>query len=153
LEFVVLNTRALSKPTLVIKCHSLVVCLITKMSDDSCIWCHAPVIPRQEAVEWYLFKMASQIGKCGGLIWWFFFKVSVDIKLNQRCKLVVTLNNQNSTLFQRYNFYVEFATLNLHWYYVVGTTLKTATLNIQPSQFKGDELLKGGIWNSWARPF
>ena len=48
--------------------------------------------------------------------------------LNQRWKLVVTLNNQNSTLFQRYNFYVEFATLNLRWYYVVGTTLKTATL-------------------------
>jgi hypothetical protein len=37
------------------------------MSDDSCIWCHAPVIPRQEAVEWYLFKMASQIGKCGNM--------------------------------------------------------------------------------------
>ena len=48
--------------------------------------------------------------------------------LKQRWKLVVTLNNQNSTLFQRYNFYVEFATLNLRWYYVVGTTLKTATL-------------------------
>ena len=57
----------LSKPTLVIKCQSLVVCFITKMSDDSCIWCHAPVIPRQEAVEWYLFKMASQIGKCGNM--------------------------------------------------------------------------------------
>jgi hypothetical protein len=42
--------------------------------------------------------------------------------------LVVTLNNQNSTLFQRYNFYVEFATLNLRWYYIAGTTLKTATL-------------------------
>jgi hypothetical protein len=41
---------ALSKPTLVIKCHSLVVCL-TKMSDDSCIWCHALVRLRQEAVE------------------------------------------------------------------------------------------------------
>ena len=37
------------------------------MSDDSCIWCHAPVIPRQEAVEWYSFKMASQIGKCGNM--------------------------------------------------------------------------------------
>ena len=28
-----------------------------------------------------------------------------------------------------------------------------STLNIQLSQFKGHELLKGGIWNSWARPF
>ena len=37
------------------------------MSDDSCIWCHAPVAPHQEAVEWYLFKMASQIGKCGNM--------------------------------------------------------------------------------------
>jgi hypothetical protein len=41
----------LSKPTLVIKCHSLVVCFITIMSDDSCIWCHAPVKPCQEAAE------------------------------------------------------------------------------------------------------
>ena len=37
------------------------------MGDDSCIWCHAPVRPRQEAVEWYSFKMASQIGKCGNM--------------------------------------------------------------------------------------
>jgi hypothetical protein len=37
------------------------------MSDDSCIWCHAPVRPHQEAVEWYLFKMASQIRKCGNM--------------------------------------------------------------------------------------
>jgi hypothetical protein len=37
------------------------------MSDDSCIWCHAPVRPCQEAVEWYSYKMASQIGKCGNM--------------------------------------------------------------------------------------
>jgi hypothetical protein len=39
------------KLTLVIKCHSLVVCFIIIMSDNSCIWCHAPVRPYQEAVE------------------------------------------------------------------------------------------------------
>jgi hypothetical protein len=74
LEFVVLNTQAKTSPVKTNPCYkmsfigqNLVVCLITKMSDDSCIWCHAPVRPRQEAVEWYSYKMASQIGKCGNM--------------------------------------------------------------------------------------
>jgi hypothetical protein len=33
--------------------------------------------------------------------------LDVTQQAQQRWKLVVTLNNQNSTLFQRYNFYVE----------------------------------------------
>jgi hypothetical protein len=61
-----------------------------------------------------------------------------------------------TTKIQRYNFYVEFATLNLRWYYVVETTLQTATLfqrwtsNLN-SQFKLQRRWNI-IWNSWVRP-
>ena len=50
------------------------------------------------------------------------------------------------------------STLILHSGNNVENSNVVSTLNIQPSQFKGDELLKagwggGGIWNSWVRPF
>ena len=37
------------------------------MSDDSCIWCHAPVRTRQEAVECDICSRLHQIGKCGNM--------------------------------------------------------------------------------------
>ena len=56
------NTQAKMSPVQTNPCYKM--CFITKMSDDSCIWCHAPVTELSKSLSCLSDNRSGRCGQC-----------------------------------------------------------------------------------------